>query len=102
MATRTTPAKPSPTPVPGAFSAPGTAPTGDKVCKVCEAPYAAHSGTTCTICRGPVEHHGQGVGERIGFNQCLAGRIRTADARARAGVELDDVDRLALNAGTTT
>lgn len=60
-------------------------------CRDCKLPYTAHSGSSCAICGVATEHH-----DADGFSQCLAGRARMAMARARAGVELNDLDLLVL------
>lgn len=78
--------------VPAAFRARGDRPERAKaICRVCGLPYLDHSGDVCSICRDNVEHHAPGA-----FDGCLAGRQRLARARQAAGIELDEVDRVAL------
>lgn len=62
-----------------------------KNCKECDLKYSDHSGRLCGMCRGPVEHH-----TLDGFDDCLAGRRRMAAARDRAGLPLNDMDKLVL------
>lgn len=59
-------------------------------CTVCGRNYVFHS-LQCRICHQYVEHH-----DEAGAAACIDGRGRMAAARARAGVELDDVDGFVL------
>lgn len=69
-----------------------------KDCKACGIKCNAHSGLRCTLCGNPTEHHGAvAVKDKIVvFADCLGGRKRMAFARLSAGVDLNEVDELAL------
>lgn len=92
--------------VPAAFTLAGPPPDPDRPaknggpdCRTCGAPLTRHTGQLCAICRAPVEHHDQpqpnGTAP-LRFDECLAGRIRTAGARQRPGVPLNAIDQAAL------
>lgn len=81
--------------VPAQFRVLGKKPEAAKAkCKICKLPYTAHSGTTCAICKGAVEHH---TAEQ--FDECCDGRRRMARARYLADVPLDKIDELVLANG---
>ena len=76
-----------------AVAATGPADDDDRVCGICRRPYHAHTGALCGLCRRSVEHH-----DETTFASCRAGRVRMAQARHLAGVDLDRFDRLVLGA----
>lgn len=55
-------------------------------CSVCGLLYDEHSGSTCAICRGPVEHHvdAEAMADEID------GYGRVSAARAHAGLPISD------------
>lgn len=59
-------------------------------CSTCGRNYVFHS-KLCRICKQYVEHH-----DEAGAAACIDGRCRMAAARARAGIELDEVDKFVL------
>lgn len=83
--------------VPRAFVVKGLPPATklDKACgaKDCLLLRSQHTGSTCAICRDPIEHHG-----RPPFAQrCLAGAQRMAAAREAASQPLSEIDRRVLS-----
>lgn len=86
--------------VPRQFQIKHPAPEADRACKVCDVSLKLHTGAVCALCSQAVEHHDTGrTGEKLPeFAVCLFHRKRLASARKRAGVELNEFDRLALDA----
>lgn len=55
-------------------------------CSVCKLEYAHHSGSTCAICRAPVEHHVDPEAMAVE----IEGYARVSAARAHAGLPISD------------
>lgn len=80
--------------VPEELTVRGPRPAGAEACSACGQRKSAHSGHTCVICGGPVEHHKDQQQMQVE----IEGRARMARARQAAGAELDDADRYCLRA----